>query len=144
MHMIHGPTKTLTPDQFKLILIPFLFIHGLIFLGVGYFFSARTPEFMIIHSGLGIFVYLVFLSAAFPQTIKDAIISAVLSIATGLIFGDFLIDNFYPTLSKSSITIFHRIYSIIVVFYIYIYLTLIKNWFFSKFENKLNSDESRT
>jgi len=126
-HKIHySSTKTLSPEQFKIFLIPFLFIHGAIFLGVGYFFSATVPEFMIVHSGLGIFVYLVFLSAAFPQTMKDAIISGALSIATGLIFGDFLLDNFYPTLSKSSITIFHRIYSIIVVFYIYIYLSLIQ------------------
>ena len=112
-------------------LIPFLLIHGLIFLGGGYILSIAEPIITIFHSGLGIFVYIIFLASAFPKIIKDVVFGSVLSIALGLLFGDFLLSNFYPMLSKESLTIFHRIYSMIILFYIYIYIDVLR-YFFKK------------
>ena len=123
-------------EEMRRYIVPFLFVHALIFLGVGYIFSMDDPIFSTIHSGIGILVYLIFLILLFHNKIRDILIGAALSIAIGLIFGDFLLDNFYFMIPKADLTIFHKIYSMMIVFYIYVYIDVIKLQVFSKQEQK--------
>ncbi|MFH1509229.1 MAG: hypothetical protein ABIE68_03630 [bacterium] len=117
-------TKKITSPGF---LLGFMFFHGILFLGVGYLFSWRIPNITIFHSGFGILIYLLFLKQHFPKIFRNAIYGAIISILIGLIFGDWLLDNFY--FGMENVTFLHRIYSVIIVFYIYVYIDIfIKFW----------------
>ena len=124
-------------------LLGFLFVHGFLFLGVGYILSTFVPAFTIIHSGFGIFVYLIFLRQGFPKIYKTALIGAVVSVILGVIFGDFLISNFYPDSFETNV--FHRIYSVIIVFYIYLYFDIARMMLFGrkKLDGKIEAKKNQ-
>lgn len=99
-------------------------VHGLLFLGGGYALSYSDPGFAILHSGLGILVYTIFFFTIYPQHARSAAIGAVLSVAAGLFFGDFVMDSLY---SGIDLTIYHRIYAAMLTMYIYLYLDVAYN-----------------
>src|SRR3989338_325794 len=109
-------------EEFARFLVPFLFLHGFLFLGGGYLFSRQDPGFALMHSGIGILVYMVFFVATFPDKIGDAVKGALASIALGLVFGDYLLDHFYAGMPAAELTWLHRAYAVMVVFYLYTYL----------------------
>jgi hypothetical protein len=117
----------ISPPMTRQYLMGFLLLHGLFFLGVGYIFAQMMPVFMIFHSGFGIFVYLVFLRTGFPKIFRSAAYGAVVSVVLGLIAGDFLLSNFFFLIDEP--TFLHRVYAIIVVFYIYVYVALLRQVF---------------
>lgn len=104
-------------------LIAFLFCHGLIFIGVGYIVSFHDPWFSIMHSGGGIFTYLIFLLVVFQKHFIKAFIGAACSMAMGWYFGDFFVDHFYLGTVKDSLG--HRIYASMILFYLYLFFDLV-------------------
>lgn len=84
------------------------------------------------HALMGIIIYLVFWRSYFPNLFRDALIGAGVSVLMGLLFGDFLIDKFFWLYEETPKGLFPKIYSSLVVFYLYFYVALIKRVIFYK------------
>lgn len=111
-------------------LIGFLSLHGLLFIGGGYAVSFSNPWFSILHSGIGILVYMIFLAVAFQKHFLFAFLGAAITMLLGFFFGDFFLEYFYFGAAKNSLG--HRIYASMVVFYLYLFFDLIFYTFFRK------------
>lgn len=102
---------------------------AIFFLGAGYFVSCGSAPFAILWSLLLIYPCLPILKQAFPKIFHSALYGVIVSIIIGKIFGDWLLDNFYPfNIDGFTISIWHRIFSIITVFYIYLCLAITKEF----------------
>lgn len=112
------------------ILIPFLTLHGLLFLGIEYILFPTFPLFMLVHALLGIAIYLIFWRAGFPHLFRDVFIGAVISVVIGFLFGDFLLDKFFFLHEEAPQGFVPKMYSAVVVFYVYFYLILIRKFLF--------------
>ena len=71
-----------------------LLMIAIFFLGAGYFLSYGSALFAILWSVLLIGPCLSILRQAFPKIFYSALHGTIISIIVGLIFGDFLLDNF--------------------------------------------------
>ncbi len=110
--------------------LPFMLFHGIFLLGPAYFGSLSDPLFSLGFSAIGVVVYLVFLSAAYPELFRQAFFGAGISIATGAIFGDLLLDNFYPGIPAEQLSFAHRAYSMLMIFYAYVFIAVARSYFF--------------
>lgn len=108
------------------ILWPFLAVHGFLFLGIDYILFPTFQIFILIHALIGIFIYLVFWRAFFPNFFKDVLIGAGISVIMGMLFGDILIDKFFFLYQEAPKGFVPKIYSSLVIFYLYFYIALIK------------------
>ncbi len=109
---------------------PFLTLHGLLFLGIGYILFTSFELFALVHAFIGILIYLIFWSSYFPHLFRDVVIGAGISVLTGLIFGDILLDKFFWLYEKTPRGLIPRAYSSLVVFYLYFYIALVKRVIF--------------
>lgn len=104
----------------------FLLLHGLLFLGIEYILFQSFQIFTLVHAIIGIGIYLVFWRASFPQLFKDVLIGAIVSVTASVFFGDIILDNFFFLYKETPHGLVPQMYSALVVFYIYFYISLIK------------------
>jgi hypothetical protein len=117
-HFLNSNNLLKSPVSFLI----FITIHGLLFLGGGYFVSLSDPAFAIAHSGIGILVYMLFFFTLFPAHFKSALIGSIISVAAGLYFGDFLLSYLY---SGVELTFLHKVYGAMLTLYIYLFLDIL-------------------
>ncbi|OGZ08149.1 MAG: hypothetical protein A3C13_00125 [Candidatus Lloydbacteria bacterium RIFCSPHIGHO2_02_FULL_50_11] len=96
------------------------------FLGVEYILFQYFPIFTLIHAVMGIVIYLIFWRGWFPKLFRDVFIGALIAIISGMMFGDAILDNFFVLYDEAPRGLVSSIYSSLVVFYIYFYVTLVK------------------
>ena len=106
------------------IALPFFFVHSAIFYAIIYFLARANPLAAL---GAGFFVtivYSIFYYILFEKGYQSAFVSAAISIITGLIFGDWLIDKFYPdSLLTNNL---HLAVMILLVHNVYLFLDLVR------------------
>ena len=107
-------------------LFGFLFLHGFLFLGIGYILFQTFPLLILLHQALGILIYVIFWRAKFPNLFRDVLIGASLSVISAILIGDLLLDNFFVLYAKVPTGILASAYSATVIFYIYFYIALIR------------------
>jgi hypothetical protein len=133
IHLLNSHNLLDTPLYF----LGFFTIHGLLFLGGGYAISYSDPGFALMHSGIGVFVYLIFFFALFPTHARSALIGAILTLAAGYYWGDFLLDSFYPASLER--TTLHKMYATMLVLYFYVYtdiaVVILKSWWLKRKSN---------
>lgn len=106
------------------IVIPFFFLHSAIFYSITYFFARSNPLAALNIGFFATALYSTFYYILFEKGYQSAFISATISIVTGLIFGDWILDAFYPdTLLTNNI---HFAVMILLVHNVYLFLDLIR------------------
>ena len=108
------------------VIFPFLVLHSFLFLGIGYILFAVFPLFALVHAALGIFIYLMFWRASFPHVFRDVMIGSAISVVTGIVLGDFLLDKFFFLYDEAPRGIIPNIYAATVVFYMYFYMRMLR------------------
>lgn len=125
------PTFTLssTDRTSPKILIPFLTLHGFLFLGISYILFTSFQVFALIHALIGIIIYLIFWRSSFPNLFRDLLIGSAVSVLTGVLFGDFLLDKFFFFYKETPRGIISKMYSSLIIFYVYFYTAFIKYYY---------------
>ena len=123
-----SPSQKQSP---KFVLV-FLLLHGALFLGIEYILFQSFPIFMLIHAVLGIAIYLLFWRASFPRVFRDIFIGAAISLFFGVLFGDILLEKFFFLYEEIPGGPISKLYSAVVVFYIYFYCALLKRTIYNK------------
>lgn len=108
------------------LIFSFLLLHGFLFLGVEYILFQSFPVFTLVHAVIGIGIYLIFWRSSFPQLFRSVLIGAIVSVLIGIFLGDIILDNFFFLYKETPSGLIARIYSAVVVFYIYFYIALVK------------------
>ncbi len=125
---------TLTPSDktSPKFIFSFLLLHGLLFLGIEYILFTSFPIFTLLHAFIGIVIYLIFWRAFFPNLFKDVLLGACISVLMSILFGDILLDNFFFLYQEFPEGFIPKVYSSLVVFYLYFYVALIRRVIFYK------------
>lgn len=109
----------------------FLLLHGLLFLGVEYIIFQSFPVFTLVHTIMGIGIYLIFWRASFPHLFRSVLVGTIVSVFIGVFFGDIILDNFF-LYKEAPHGLISQMYSVVVVFYIYFYIALVKRTVLSR------------
>ena len=110
----------------------FLLLHGLLFLGVEYIIFQSFPVFTLVHAVMGIGIYLIFWRASFPHLFRSVLVGTIVSVFIGVFFGDIILDNFFFLYKEAPHGLISQMYSVVVVFYIYFYIALVKRTVLSR------------
>ncbi|KKW41822.1 MAG: hypothetical protein UY92_C0013G0021 [Candidatus Magasanikbacteria bacterium GW2011_GWA2_56_11] len=106
------------------ILLPAFFLHSLIFYVPTYFISDSYPTAAFLVAFFATAVYSIFYFILFEKGYKYAWGSATISIITGLLFGDFFLDRFYPDSLLTNR--WHAAYMILIVHNLYLFGDLVR------------------
>lgn len=122
------------------IFLPFFLVHSSIFFLAAYFISRSSPIGALGLAFFSTIVYAIFYYMLFEKGYRSAMLDAAISIVTGLIFGDWLMDRFYP---ESLLTNhWHNALMILLVFNIYTFINLVR-YLINPQNPQLGSDDKR-